>query len=199
MLKKILFCSLIISISSFTFSFSFNGFSDLFNYKGVVYNPYRVFGLPPWSSMKKIRKKYNELVRKYHPDKSHSDTREKFERIQQSYDLIKKKRKENEENEAEMSLSSVITETIRSLINVEMIFLAIYTMAYISYKFQMLIIVPLFYLIFSFTFIDNMFPHLFKKDIHEYIICFILGIVLYILHNRYLKNLWNKIGKEKKN
>ena len=75
MLKKILFCSLIINITSFTFSF--NIISDIFNYRGVVYNPYRVFGLPPWTSMKKIKKKYKELVKKYHPDKSH--TRKEFE------------------------------------------------------------------------------------------------------------------------
>ena len=43
--------------------------------------------------MKTIRKKYNELVKKYHPDKSHSDTRKEFEMIQQSYDLIKKKKR----------------------------------------------------------------------------------------------------------
>ena len=83
MFQKLLFCSLIIGIASFTINFNF----DFSNYKGVVYNPYRVFKLPPWSSMKTIKKKYNELVRKYHPDKSHGDTRKEFETIQQSYDL----------------------------------------------------------------------------------------------------------------
>ena len=186
MFKKILFCSLIIYITSFSFTFDF-GFSDLSKYKGVVYNPYRVFGLPPWSSMKKIRKKYNELVRKYHPDKSHRDTRKEFEMIQQSYDLIKKKRKENEENEEEMGFSSVISDTIRAIINVELLFLVIYAMAFISFKFQMLIAIPLFYLIFSFTLVDNVIPHWFQTEFNEYVASFIFGILLYYLHRKYIK------------
>lgn len=184
MLKKILFCSLLICIASFKFNF---GFSDLSNYKGVVYNPYRVFGLPPWSSMKKIRKKYNELVRKYHPDKSHRDTREEFEKIQQSYDLIKKKRKENEENETEMSFSTVIIDTIRSIINVELLFVLIYIIAFITFKFQMLIAIPLFYLILSFTLIDNMIPHWFQTELNECFAGLIFGILLYYLHRKYIK------------
>ena len=94
MIRKVLFCTLLISVTTISFKF---GLGYLSNYKDVVYNPYRVFGLPPWTSMKKIRKKYNELVRKFHPDKSHKDTRKEFELIQQSYDIIKKSRKENEE------------------------------------------------------------------------------------------------------
>ena len=197
MLKTILLYSLIITINTASFSFSTKGLLDFFNYKGVVYNPYRVFGLPPWTSMKKIKKKYNELVRKYHPDKSHTDTRELFERLQRSYDLIKKSRKENEENENEMSFTTVITETIKSILNVELIFLGVYMIAFITYKFQMLIAVPLFYLILSFTFFDNILPHWFKKDIHEYYASIVVGIGLYIMHNRYIKNLWNIKGKRK--
>ena len=188
MLKKILFCSLIINITSFTFSF--NIISDIFNYRGVVYNPYRVFGLPPWTSMKKIKKKYKELVKKYHPDKSH--TRKEFEMIQQSYELIKKRRNENEENEDDLGFSTVISETIRSVLNLELIFLGIYMLAYISYSFQMLIFVPLFYMIFSFTFIDNMFPHWFKTETRLYLTCFICGILLFILNKKYIKNIFKK-------
>ena len=137
--------------------------------------------------MKTIRKKYNELVKKYHPDKSHSDTRKEFEMIQQSYDLIKKNRKENEENEIEMSFSSVISDTIRSIINVELIFLGIYFLAYITFKFQMLIVIPLFYMIISFTFIDNMIPHWFQTEYLKFFTCFIVGIILFIIHKKYIK------------
>ena len=90
MLKKVLFYSLFIYISSFTFKFSFFSFSDLYKNKEFINNPYRVFNLPPWTPMKQIKKKYNELVRQYHPDKSHKDTRKEFEMIQRSYDTIKK-------------------------------------------------------------------------------------------------------------
>ena len=191
MFKIFLFCSLIINISSLFFSFNF-GFLD---YKGVVYNPYRIFGLPPWTSMKKIKKKYNELVRKYHPDKSHSDTRKEFEVLQQSYDMIKKQRKENEENEEEMSFSIVITDTIRSIINVELIFLGIYSISYIIFSFQMLIAVPLFYMIISFTLIDNVIPHWFRTEYNKYIISFGVGFALFIFHKTFISKQLTKIIK----
>ena len=194
MIKNLLFCTLIINISSFSFNI---GLPD---YKGAIYNPYRVFGLPPWSSMKKIKKKYNELVRKYHPDKSHGETRKEFEMIQQSFDMIKKQRKENEENEEEMSFSIVITDTIRSIINVELIFLIIYSISYITFTFQMLIVVPLFYMIISFTLIDNIIPHWFRSEYNEYIISFVVGIFLYIFHKKFIgEHLSNIIKKFKKN
>ena len=63
-----------------------------------------------------------------------------------------------------MNFSSVISETIRSIINVELIFLGIYFLAYITFKFQMLIVIPLFYMIISFTFIDNMILHWFQTE-----------------------------------
>ena len=196
MIRKVLFCTLLISVTSISFKF---GLGYLSNYKDVVYNPYRVFGLPPWTSMKKIRKKYNELVRKYHPDKSHKDTRKEFELIQQSYDIIKKSRKENEENEEEMSFSTVIAETIRSILGVEIIFFAIYMLAYITYKFQMLIVEPLFYLIISFTIIDNIFPHWFKEDYYQYLISFILGIGLYYFHKKNIRKLFIRTNDKKIN
>ena len=86
--KTLLFFSFIINI--YSIKFTFLGFM---HYKGVVYNPYRVFGLPPWTSMKKIKKRYNELVKKYHPDRSETGNREEFEIIQQAFEMIKKERK----------------------------------------------------------------------------------------------------------
>ena len=52
------------TICSFNFYFSFSSLS--FDIKNLEYfnNPYRVLGIAPWSSMKKIRKKYTELAKK---------------------------------------------------------------------------------------------------------------------------------------
>ena len=191
--KALLFFSFIINIYSIKFSFFV-----LMNYKGVVYNPYRVFGLPPWTSMKKIKKRYNELVRKYHPDKSHKDTRKEFELVQQSFDAIKKKRKESDENEVEMSFSNVITGTISSIVNIEALLLLVYLIAYVTFKFQMLIVVPLIFMIISFTTIDNLFPHWFDSESYEYLVCFIVGIGLYILYRKYMRDHINNLFKTNK-
>ena len=96
-----------------------------------------------------------------------------------------------------MSLSTVISGTIKSILNVELLFLGVYVLVYGIYKFQMLIVVPLFYLILAFTLIDNLIPHWFKKDIYEHITCLVVGIGLYMIHKRYIKDLWTKIVKSK--
>ena len=191
--KALLFFFFLVNIYSIKFSFF-----GLMNYKGVVYNPYRVFGLPPWTSMKKIKKRYNELVRKYHPDKSHKDTRKEFELVQQSFDAIKKKRKESDENEVEMSFSNVITGTISSIVNIEALLLLVYLIAYVTFKFQMLIVVPLIFMIISFTTIDNLFPHWFDSESYEYLVCFIVGIGLYILYRKYMRDHINNLFKTNK-
>ena len=56
------FISLIILISIISSSKLFN-FED-YNYNDFLINPYRVLGIPPWSSMKTIKGKYRELIKK---------------------------------------------------------------------------------------------------------------------------------------
>ena len=184
--------SFIIAINSISFSFSFGSgtgsFSNLFNFKDLTCNPYRVLSLPPWSSMKKIKRRYNELVKKYHPDKSETGSREEFELIQKSFEILKQKRKESEENEEDISFSFVIRSTIGDILNVEIIFGLIYIVAYAIYKFNILIYVPLFYMIISFTLIDNIFPHFFKETYIEYIVCLAVGWFLYSKHKQYFKD-----------
>ena len=172
-LKYLIVFSLLICISSINIDFG---------YKNVVYNPYRVFGLPPWSSMKKIKSKYKQLVLKYHPDKSHGATTEKFQLIQSSYELIKKQRKESEESDEEMSFSTVISDTAKSIITVEFFFFIAYIISYLIYKLQLLIIIPLFYQVVAFVFIDNIIPHWFEDQGKEYITCLCSGIGFYVLH-----------------
>lgn len=169
-----IFLTLIISSSSFNF--------EKIKFKNYVYNPYRVFSLPPWTSMKKIKQKYHELILKYHPDKSHADTSEQFQLIQQSYEEIKKKRKGNEESDTEISITTVIQDTVKSIINVELIFLLIYIISFIIYKLQLLVIVPIFYQIMSFVLVDNLIPHWFDEQGGEIACGFIGGIILMIFH-----------------
>ena len=184
-MKIFILLSFIITINTISFSFSSRYFSELTNYKDMIINPYRVLGIPPWSSMKKIKRKYNELVKKYHPDKSETGNREDFELIQKSFELIKKKRKENEENEEDISFSSVLRSTIGDILNVEIIFGLIYIVAYAIYKFNELIYVPVFYMIISFTIIDNIFPHFFSESFIEYIACAVIGWFLYSRHKKF--------------
>ena len=49
-----LFLSIIFTLS---YSFDFKNY----DYNNILVNPYRVFGLPPWSSMKDIKKKISSF------------------------------------------------------------------------------------------------------------------------------------------
>ena len=173
LLKYFAAFSLLICISSINL--------DL-GYKNIVNNPYRIFGLPPWSSMKKIKTKYRQLVLKYHPDKSHGKTTEQFQLIQQSYENIKKSRKEHEESDEQMSFSTVISDTVKGVILVELIFFVAYVISYLIYKLQLLVIIPLFYQVIAFVVIDNIIPHWFDEQGVEYFICLCSGIGLYVVH-----------------
>ena len=175
------------TICSFNFYFSFSSLS--FDIKNLEYfnNPYRVLGIAPWSSMKKIRKKYTELAKKKHPDKSATGNREEFEIIQKAFDQIKKERKESEENEEDISFSYVIRNTISKVLHIEIIFAIIYSISHIIYKFQSMVYVPLFYMVLSFTIITNIFPHFFKEELIEYIACAIIGYLLYTRHKKYFR------------
>lgn len=187
------FTFLSLFISSYEAPFNF----EKIKFQNVVYNPYRVFNLPPWSSMKKIKQKYKELVLKYHPDKSHTDTSAQFQLIQQSYEEIKNKRKGNEESDTEISISTVVHDTIKSIINVELIFLFIYVVSYIIYKLQLLIIVPLFYQVMSFVLVDNLIPHWFDDQGGEIACGFVGGIVLLVFHKTIKKIFGCCSGKKK--
>ena len=187
-MKILILLSFFITINSISFSFSFEDLTNSLNLRELLSNPYRVLGIPPWSSMKKIKRRYNELVRKYHPDKSETGDRENFELIQKAFEVIKKKRKESEENEEDISFSFVIRSTIGDILNVELIFGFIYMVAYFVYKFNKLIYVPFFYMIISFTLIDNIFPHFFKETFLEYIACIFIGWFLYSRHKQFFNN-----------
>ena len=197
LIRLILFISFIISIKTTSFAFYIKSFFleiKKLRYEEYFQNPYRILGLSPWTSMKNIKKKYNELVKKKHPDRSNTGNREEFELIQKAFEKIKKDRKENEEIEDDINFSYVIKSTISKLINIEIIFLALYTAAYIIYKFQSMIYVPLFYMIISFTIIDNLFVHYFHEELIEYIVCLIIGFFLYSQH----KKIFKKDKKKKK-
>lgn len=179
---KICFIILILFLCEFSYCFIKLNLND------YTSNPYRVFNLPPWSSMKVIKKRYNELVLKYHPDKSGKNTKEQFQLVKDSYQAIKKERKEHEDSEQEISFKGVLRKLIRSIFNVEILFMVVYVISYIIFQLQILIVVPVFYLILSFTVVDNMFPHYFNDTSNQYLYCIIIGVVLYLIHRRHFKS-----------
>ena len=176
------FISLIILISIISSSKSFN-FED-YNYNDFLINPYRVLGIPPWSSMKTIKGKYRELIKKYHPDQTKGKTRQQFELIQTAYEKIKVERqnyKDENGEEKEINFKFIIQKCFREIVIVEIIFTIVYYIAYWTYSIQKMLIKPLIYIVFCCCIINNFFTHYFNDDFSEYYTGFLIGISLFIL------------------
>ena len=176
------FISLIILISIISSSKSFN-FED-YNYNDFLINPYRVLGIPSWSSMKTIKGKYRELIKKYHPDQTKGKTRQQFELIQTAYEKIKVERqnyKDENGEEKEINFKFIIQKCFREIVIVEIIFTIVYYIAYWTYSIQKMLIKPLIYIVFCCCVINNFFTHYFNDDGSEYYTAFLIGISLFIL------------------
>ena len=67
------------------------------NTKQKVFDPYEILNIPESASSKEIKKAYNKLVLKYHPDKSHEkNAKEKYMEVTSAYKaLTNEKGKEN--------------------------------------------------------------------------------------------------------
>ena len=50
-------------------------------------NPYKILGIEPGADQKEIKKKYVQLVKKYHPDKNEG-YQDLFKQIQEAYDIL---------------------------------------------------------------------------------------------------------------
>ena len=176
LISYILFISIISSSKSFNF--------EDYNYNDFLINPYRVLGIPPWSSMKIIKGKYRELIKKYHPDQTKGKTRQQFELIQTAYEKIKEERQNNKDEngeEKEINFKFIIHKTFREILIVAIIFNVIYYISYWTYSIQKMLIQPLIYIVFCCCVINNFFTHYFNDDFSEYYTGFLFGIVLFIL------------------
>jgi hypothetical protein len=174
------FIFLILSII-FTLSYSFD-FTN-YDYNNILVNPYRVFGLPPWSSMKDIKKRYRHLIKQYHPDKTHKKTVEQFELIQTAYEQIKKERKEKNENdeEKEISFFTLIKATIKEILFIEILFTVAYYASYWTYNLQKFLMKPILYMICSYVIVDNYIPHFFNDRITQLLVSCLIGLGIFIL------------------
>ena len=175
--KFILVILSIIITSSYSFDFK------NYDYNNILVNPYRVFGLPPWSSMKDIKKRYRHLIKQYHPDKTHKKTVEQFELIQTAYEQIKKERKEKNENdeEKEISFFTLIKATIKEILIIEILFTIAYYASYWTYNLQKFLMKPILYMICSYVIVDSYIPHFFNDRITQFLVSCLVGLGLFIL------------------
>jgi DnaJ-class molecular chaperone len=61
-------------------------------------NLYDILNIDENASLNDIKKAYNKLVLKYHPDKSKTDSRDEFEKITYAYNILRNEKTRNEYN-----------------------------------------------------------------------------------------------------
>ena len=188
-MKKIVLLIFFIIKQSKEFSF------ENYDYNNILINPYRVLGLPPWSSMKEIKMKYRNLIKKYHPDKTKGKTKKEFELIQTAYEKIKQERNNQNEEEESINFKSMIKKTIKEIIIVEIIFNVIYYISYWTYSIQKILIKPLFYIVFSCVFINSFLPHFFNDENTEFFTGVFIGFFIFLFKR--ILQFCRKKNKEK--
>jgi hypothetical protein len=156
-----------------------------FEFQEYLDNPYRQLRLPPWATMTEIKKRYNELVRKYHPDKNKDgskESKEKFMNIQKAYEKIKELRKvskyEDEEDISDPFINQ-IQETGQYILAIFVIGAIFYNGVWIVYKIFEFSWKFVFSMMVALIFVEKFIPHYFKENSSQYLTSILLGIGLY--------------------
>ena len=153
-------------------------------------NPYHVLKIAPWSSMETIKKKYNELVKKFHPDKKFGSS-EKFRKIQSAYEKVKDLRKNDEESEPYGILVNLFIEFLTYYFVYLLVFICLYYFFYGLFKFfeytwRLYVCMGI-----SFLFIDKFFTHLFSEIGNQYLFSIMLGF--FLMYFRKISDMIKKI------
>jgi ABC-type sugar transport system permease subunit len=134
-------------------------------------NPYLVFGVPPWTKFKDIKKKYSKIKEKM-KQKNQIHSME-FKRYKMAYEQIKKIYKDNDEKDK--TFLDVLITTIKHIFWYEFIIFAGLFLSWAIYTFNTFAAL----LVGTFICIDNLIPHWFSNSMYEYIFSFILTLIIY--------------------
>lgn len=134
-------------------------------------NPYVVFGVPPWTKFKDIKKKYSKIKEKM-KQKNQIHSME-FKRYKMAYEQIKKIYKDNDEKDK--TFLDVLITTIKHIFWYEFIIFAGLFLSWAIYTFNTFAAL----LVGTFICIDNLIPHWFSNSMYQYIFSFILTLIIY--------------------
>ena len=134
-------------------------------------NPYVVFGVPPWTKFKDIKKKYSKIKEKM-KQKNQIHSME-FKRYKMAYEQIKKIYKDNDEKDK--TFLDVLIITIKHIFWYEFIIFAGLFLSWAIYTFNTFAAL----LVGTFICIDNLIPHWFSNSMYQYIFSFILTLIIY--------------------
>jgi curved DNA-binding protein CbpA len=152
-----------------------------FEIEDLYENPYRELSIAPWSSMKEVKQKYKELVKKYHPDKSQKKShKEKFIDIQKAYEKIKSLRSvdEDEDDEVNERFWDAVKDSSAYVIVLFIVLFMNHIAITICNKIYSVIWKPIFYVCATAIIVSKMFPHYFKSLEKQIIFSMVFGLFL---------------------
>ena len=167
----IIFISLLSLVSSFNEENHNNYQNENENDFSKESNPYVVFGVPPWTKFKDIKKKYSKIKEKM-KQKNQMHSME-FKRYKMAYEQIKKIYKDNDEKDK--TFLDVLITTIKHIFWYEFIIFAGLFLSWAIYTFNTFAAL----LVGTFICIDNLIPHWFSNSMYQYIFSFILTLIIY--------------------
>jgi hypothetical protein len=175
----------LLSVTTITFVNSIDFNFNQINLEQYTFNPFRVLGIAPWSSNHDIKKKYNELVRKVHPDRNKSpNAAEQFRVLQKAYEEIKTKRGIKGDNEGSTQIKgfyACLKETLNEILKIEGIFICLYLLFLVVYKFNQCLLVPIIVGTVSYNFIEGMFPYVFDSKGESAGVAIIVAVMFYLV------------------
>lgn len=170
--KLFLLVLVIISCASLFKSEEFEDYLD---------NPYRELRLPPWSTMEDIKKRYNELVKKYHPDKNKDPSaKERFLKIQKAYERLKTIRKFDSPDDITEDDPhwKAFQEAVQMICIVALALLSGYFCIWITFKVYDYCWRFLLWMSVAFILVDKLIPHYFYTMNSQFVFSSIFGLIL---------------------
>ena len=174
MKTKLLFILIILCLIDFIFSFK-----QEFHFGDAGENrenqdkpdPYLIFGLPPWTKYRDVKKRYNKIKEEMKRKNELNSLR--FKRYKQAFENLEEIYKNN--NYEDQSFFDIIKKTIKNIFIYEFIIFAILFLSWAVYKYNSFAAL----LVATFFSVDSIIPHWFSNAIIQGIFSFILTLIIY--------------------
>ena len=134
-------------------------------------DPYLIFGLPPWTKYRDVKKRYNKI--KEEMKRKNELNSLKFKRYKQAFENLEEIYKNN--NYEDQSFFDIIKKTIKNIFIYEFIVFAILFLSWAVYKYNSFAAL----LVATFFSVDSIIPHWFSNAIIQGIFSLILTLIIY--------------------
>ena len=169
---SIIFLNLVVIISTIKYEKNYN--YNSYNSEGEESfsgNPYLILRVAPWAKFKDIENRYTRL--KDRAEAQNTIYSKRFKLYTYAYEKIKSDYEKN--NYKDKSFFGVLKTAFRNILIYELIMLGMLLLSWFIYKFNKFAA----WLVMTFVTIDNLIPHWFNTMLTQYIVSFVIGIIIY--------------------